>query len=204
MKFKSLKFISRKCKFLLVGFILLLAVGVYFIFPRSVNLRLLTTEKPLVLLPSGIDKDRLENIRHCQSDTTNSGCAISKLTYDDLAKSNADNYLGEVVQLKGKISSYTHIDGVKFWPADKDKKKRDDRSIFWATSFTNKQEFDKTNSSDWLNYIMNKFASISIDKINTQNDTFLITGVFTGIDDSYFDAEHIVPNIEILSLSKIN
>lgn len=135
------------------------------------------------------------------------------IKYSDLIKLNPEklkSHLGSEIAWKGKIASrYSQIDGIKFCIVDDGHVNPDvhsDCEWFWAIPKELATKYDPTNKSDWTGnwnkYVFDKYSEIEYDKIISENDTFLVTGIIEDIDYGADGLNRPVPNIVVTKIEK--
>lgn len=133
------------------------------------------------------------------------------LTYSDVIDKGAlttekeSIYNGREIKWQGKIANYSQISGVKFCIVDEEHINPDIHSAcewFWVYP---EEEYDARSDWDgnWVKAVFKNYSNVDYDKIISEQDTFLITGVIDGIDDGVDWLSRPVPNIKLTKIEAV-
>ena len=149
-------------------------------------------------------QDNFDNIPHQVSDLK--GLTIFKPGFDELAASSSNQFINQVVQLKGTISNLSQLQGIKFWPYD-DKYisgQRTQYEFFWASPEGLENITADQHQGQWVKYTLKRYAGLSPKDINPDKDIYLVTGKYTGSDCGYWEGKkNCIPQIDILDIELI-
>lgn len=178
---------------------------------NKLNIPTAENESIVVYVEPMVDEELMANVVYIEPVVDEE--LITDLTFNDLSNPNnivISTSIGKVIKWKGKISNWSTIHGIKFWPYDDEfiKGERNDYEFFWASPEDLLDIPVDQHKGKWASYTLKRYDGLTSDQINREKNIYSVIGRFLGLDCGFFDykgpdIEFCIPLIDIIDIDLI-